>query len=306
MQPSDRQKPFVLSDKDNADIYATIKTDLLEPLRANENKRPFAFFLAAQPGSGKTVLRNHILDNSHIEHSTLVINTDELREYHPKYRELLSHPINFASAPYLVNPDSVKWTEQLRKDGITGRYNLLFDVTLGGNSEYYIKSMNELKSLGYTVHVDILAVKQELSRLGIHMRYERQLASEGSGRFVSMSVHDINYKNLTTNLTDVISSVDLDMVSVYKRRVYENSGKLVNNAVESIINLDNKSTDSQFFIHNDMVINAINTERNRKWTDIEKKYLKVRIKQVEELLNNRKANLSDFHSDISILSQAIS
>jgi hypothetical protein len=143
MQPSDRQKPFLLSDQDNADIYSTIKNDLIEPLRTDANqKKPVAYFLAAQPGSGKTILRNHILGESNIERSTLVINTDELREYHPSYRELLAHPTDFASAPYLVNPDSVKWTEQLRKDGIKGGYNLLFDVTLGGNSEYYIHSMN--------------------------------------------------------------------------------------------------------------------------------------------------------------------
>lgn len=305
MQPSDRQIPYLLSDQENAAIYSIIKNDLLEPLKPSESKTPMAFFLAAQPGSGKTILRNHLLGDSNFQSSTLVINTDELREYHPAYRELLSHPINFASAPYLVNPDSVKWAEQLRKDGISGGYNLLFDVTLGGNAEHYIKSMQDLKLLDYNVFIAVLAVKSELSRLGIHLRYERQLANEGSGRFVNMNVHDANYNNLPKNLEEVMRMVDLDGIAVYKRKVFEYNNQLVNNAVESIVGSDKRPKDFDSSLYSDVIIKAIDEERNRPWTDLEKEYLKIRIAQVEDLLKNRGAVLSTFREDIKPILIAI-
>lgn len=304
MQPSDRQIPYLLSDQDNAAIYSLIKDNLFEPLKPSQGNK-MAFYLSAQPGSGKTTLRNHLLSDSSFQSSTLIINTDELREYHPAYRELLSHATNYASAPYLVNPDSVKWTEQLRKDGIAGGYNLLFDVTLGGNPEHYIKSMQDLKSLDYKVFVAVLAVKSELSRLGIHLRYERQLANEGSGRFVNMNVHDANYNNLVKNLVEIMNVVDLDAIAVYKRKVFEHNNQLVNNAVESIVGSDRRPKDYDSLIYNDVIINAINEERNRPWTDLEKEYLKMRIEQVEDLLKKRGGDLSIFREDIKAIYTAI-
>jgi predicted ABC-type ATPase len=304
MQPSDRQLPYLLSDQENSTIYALIRNDLLESLKPSELKNPMAFFTAGSPGSGKTALRNHLLD-SNFQSSTLVINTDELREYHPSYKELLAHPTNYASAPYLVNPDSVKWAEQLRKDGISGRYNLLFDVTLGGSPDHYIKSMQDLKALNYKVFIAVLAVKSELSRLGIHLRYERQFASERSGRFVNMNVHDANYNNLTKNLIEIMKVVELDAVAVYKRKVFEHNNQLVNNTVESIIGSDKRPKDYDSSLYIDVIIKAIDEERNRPWTELEKEYLKMRIEQVEELLKNRGADLSVFREDIKPIFSAI-
>lgn len=304
MQPSDRQLPYLLSDQDNAAIYSLIKDNLFESLKPSQGHR-MAFYLSAQPGSGKTTLRNHLLSDSNFQSSTLIINTDELREYHPAYRELLSHPTNYASAPYLVNPDSVKWTEQLRKDGIAAGYNLLFDVTLGGNPEHYIKSMQDLKALDYKVFVAVLAVKSELSRLGIHLRYERQLANEGSGRFVNMNVHDANYNNLTKNLVEIMNVVDLDAIAVYKRKVFEHNNQLVNNAVESIVGSDKRPKDYDTALYSDVIIKAIDEERNRPWTELEKEYLKMRIEQVEDLLKNRGADLAVFREDIKPIIEAI-
>ena len=300
MQPSDRQLPYVLSDRQNQAIYEIVKNDLLEPLKTAD-KQPVAFFLAGQPGSGKTILRNHLLGDTNIQRSTLVINTDELREYHPAYRELLADPVNFASAPYLVNPDSVKWAERLRTDAIKGGYNLLFDVTLGGNHEHYVNSMNELKALNYKVYVAVLAVKPELSRLGIHLRYERQLEAEGSGRFVNMDVHNKNYKMLTENLGAIMKAVDLDAIAVYKRKVYEQGDQLLNNAVESIVGTDKSPKNHDASVYNDVIIDAITKERDREWTNLEKDYLKIRIDQVEQLLKNRGGDLSVFKEDIKDL-----
>ncbi|MGB4776477.1 MAG: zeta toxin family protein [Daejeonella sp.] len=298
MQVSDDQKPYLLSTKDHQQIYSEIKayyTSRLQLKQANQEKCT-AIFLGAQPGSGKTALKNHLLSKLSIEKSTIVINTDELREFHPQYRELLAEPIEFAKAPYLVNPDASMWTQKLCDDALKANYNLLFDSTLGGSPNTYINLFNRLKNSDYQLHLAILAVKPELSTLGIHLRYERQLAAEGSGRFVNTNVHDLNYNNLLPNLKNILTQASVDITEIYTRKVLLSQNRLLNNTVECLKSSINQNPFS-YPVFEDVILK----ERSRSWTDVEKEYLRLRILQVSDLIQKRSGDLSAFKSKMQTL-----
>lgn len=304
MVPSERQQPFLLTAAESSEIYSQFILPGLSQLRSTPAEKSSAFFLAAQPGAGKTILRNHLIDRIY-PNSTLVVNTDDLREFHPAYQGLLSNKTTFSAALYLVNPDATKWAQQLRGDGIRRRLNIILDVTLGGNSAHYIQSINELKDQGYLVKLAILAVKPELSRLGIHLRYENQVKDTGYGRFVEMEVHDTNYVGLPRNIGIIMDSVTLDTIGVYKRKVYEQKNQLINNAVELIVGTDHARRDFKPGVYRDTILNALDQERTRPWTEVELRYLKIRVQEVEHLIAERGASPDRFRNDISLMLDAL-
>lgn len=298
MHVDDSQKPYLLSNKDHQGVYEQVKAYYISQLQLQQPQegKPTAIFLGAQPGSGKTALREHILNKLSIEKSIIIINTDELREFHPDYRELLADSIHYAKAPYLVNPDASMWTQKLCNDGLKENYNLLFDSTLGGSPDTYINLFNRLKNSGYQLHLAILAVKPELSRLGIHLRFERQLAAEGSGRFVNTNVHDVNYNNLLPNLKNILTKTSVDTTEIYARKVLLSQNRLLNNTVECLkSSIDHKPFPYPVFE------NIILKERSRNWTDVEKEYLRLRILQVSDLIKKRNGDLSSFKSKMQTL-----
>jgi hypothetical protein len=92
---SDRQIPYLLSDAD----YQALYSDFIQPAYINESWTPFgrpvAYFLGAQPGSGKTKLRVGLQTSAEV-----IINTDDLRWIHPHYVPLLDDPATNEMAGY--------------------------------------------------------------------------------------------------------------------------------------------------------------------------------------------------------------
>ena len=214
----------------------------------------------------------------------------------PAYKELTARKSGFADASYLVNPDSVTWANRLREDAIKRKTNILFDVTLGGDPAIYSNTMSELKKEGYELFLAVLVVKQDMSRLGVHLRYESQLAEKGAGRFVGMEVHDRNYSNLTKNIEYITNQVDFEKVTVYARYNYQYKSHLENKAVIPIFDFNKEISTDKLPVQD--LIEAIENERTRDWTTVEKDYLKLRIKTVNELIKARAGNTNAFLNDI--------
>jgi predicted ABC-type ATPase len=295
MDIEDSQKPYLLDPK----LHDSIYQDIMEHTFAGLEKPPTldnrqAIYLAAQPGSGKTTLRNYLMYEMGISNNTVVLNADELREYHPDYHALQSDTINYAKAPYLVNPDANGWYNKLQAEASSKGYNLIFDSTLGGNANDYATSMRKRISEGYKLSLHVLAINSELSRLGIYLRYETQMLNKGNGRFVSMKAHDINYNNLVPNLSFLLDEIPWEKVGVYSRHVKEKDGIITNNAVKSLYSYTAP-------IDRSKIISVIMDERQKVWTEIERNYLKFRIDQVESQIKQRGGELGSFRNDLQNL-----
>ena len=262
-----------------------------------------AIFLAGQPGSGKTILRNHLLETMQLRNASVVINTDDLREYHPAYKELSAKKEGFADASYLVNPDSVIWANRLREDAIKKKVNIIFDTTLGGDPAIYSQTMTELKKEGYILFLAVLVVKREMSRLGVHLRYESQLAEKGAGRFVGIEVHDRNYSNLIKNIEVITNLVDFEKAAVYQRTIYQYYKQTKNKELSPIFDFNKENQRNKLPVQD--LIKAIENERTRDWTRSEKDYLKSRVATVNQQIKARGGNPDAFLNDIKRITDII-
>lgn len=293
------QIDFKLSDEQNNKIYEEqIKPFFIQHSNVLENEKR-AFYLGAQPGSGKTGLGKSLTLNNSLSYGkdTVVINTDLLREYHPFYKGLERNIETNARAPYLVNIDAGIWLKRLIQDAQKQNLNLLFDSTLGARDiDGYKKGMQELSQAGYKLELHILAVRPELSRLGIYLRYENGLKSD-SGRFVSMPTHDLNYELLPVNIEKVLK-VDFNKISLYRRFVEIKDGQIKNNAVEGIIELKSPTSKDK-----EKYIEVLNTERLRPFNTKESKYFDFRYNEVLGLIKLRSGDQTQFKNDVKKLNK---
>ncbi|WP_025146079.1 zeta toxin family protein [Pedobacter jeongneungensis] len=293
------KEDFKLSDEQNSYIYENIIKPELFAGGKVYNDQPTALYLGAQPGSGKTAL-SRFLDQRVDRSKTVVINNDELRNHHPEYRKLMDHPTEFAKAPVMVNADSTIWLQRVFQDAIKNNYNIIFDSTLGSkNITGFTDAMKLLKEkYQYQIELHILAVKPELSKMGIHLRYESQVQSDGKGRFVEMSTHDLNFSMLQPNIEKILKDVAIDHISTYTRLIGFENGQIKNNSVDQLMGI-NRPTSSDFT----KIKESINNEWQRPLTDNEKTYFKFRFDQVVGMISKRGGDLAQFKNDVRDLTR---
>ena len=233
--PADKHE---LTEKERDDIYTqAIYREYLGSSTVVSS--PSFYLLAGQPGAGKTTLQEHVKHNL-AEPTPVVLNIDDLREYHPDFKKLLasSDISTVIAAPKLVNEDSLYWFGRLLNDALSFPCSIILDTALGSAAagDYFSKSIENIHNHGYSLHLNVLAVSQEVSTLGIYLRFLRQLKSKGMGRMVSIKdIHDPYYKNLIPNIKRLLSAPQaqyFNSISVFKKKF------LSNRAQSSIIGLN--------------------------------------------------------------------
>lgn len=285
------KEKYILSPEENIERYNRIRKTYFLNEKNIDNTNKTAYYLGGQPGSGKTTVREQILNSSINPQNIIVLNTDDLREWHLEYPKLMANPETVNIASQLVNHDASIWFNKLKNEAIEKGYDIIFDSTLGtDNIQSFENGINELKGLGYKTELHVLAVPKGISKLGIHLRYEKQVNEKGFGRFVSMLSHDINYKNLSTNVEHLIDKNLFNAVSVYKKKMYKNEkGIILNNAFDLI----HKSNTPQSI----EILTFIKKGRQPIFNETETQYLKGRIKETDNYINKRSGNNLDFKND---------
>ncbi|PGH39548.1 MAG: hypothetical protein CRN43_08330, partial [Candidatus Nephrothrix sp. EaCA] len=240
--PADKHE---LTEKERDNIYTQeiYQEYFKSPTAASS---PSFHLLAGQPGAGKTALQEHIERNL-AEPPSVVLNIDDLREYHPHLRKLLasSDLSTVIAAPKLVSEDSLYWFRRLLNDALSLPSSIILDTPLGGATagETFSKNIENIHEHGYSLHFNVLAVSKEVSTLGVYLRFLRQIKDKGIGRMVSIKdTHDLYYKNLIPNITYLLSTPQaqyFNSISVFKKSVFEQSGVIVNNMVEPIFSTEN-------------------------------------------------------------------
>ena len=84
-------------------------------------------------------------------------------------------------------------------------------------SKPIMETISKLKQSGYMVEILAMAVKKEISELGIVERYEKQKEQFGAGRWTPLSSHDVAYENMPNTLEQIESSLPVDRVRVFTR-----------------------------------------------------------------------------------------
>ncbi len=210
---------FQLKPRKHATIYEKIERHHFKNTEPTD--RPQAIILGGQPGAGKSGLLEASKQGFE-GRNVVTINGDELRYYHPQYRDIQrADERRFAE---LTDPHARPWTKQLFDSTIETRRNVVFEGTMR-EAGPITETMRRLKAAGYYVVARVIATNERDSMAGIHRRYEEQKAAKGFGRWSSVQAHDDAYKGMPATVEYIEHNKLADRVQVYDRKgnvVYDN------------------------------------------------------------------------------------
>lgn len=268
-----------------------MKAEIAIFLDTHPNKEPMAIFVVAQPGAGKTALKNFVINeaqdlekiNSYIE-----FNPDEIALYHKYYEQIIE---KYPENSYKILQKFVKpaLDGYLRFRAIELRNNIIQEGTFA--SEQYVSIIDFLKNGGkapigkiknegkredrqiqgkYNIEIDVLAVDSFESLLSSYEREQYFIESNLLARIVTPENHDFSYNKMLNTLRNVEQKCLADTIKVYKRGekinrpelVYTSGDKQYASAVEAIIETRRENR-SKIMNNSDQYIMRINKLRER-------------------------------------------
>ena len=280
MSVSPKQKPYLLPETENQLLF----TEEILPTAFDETApaaTPKAVFLGGQSGSGKSGLSAFILRTFSETEQAVIINSDALREYHPAFPGLQKTDVNQAS--FLVNPDTVKWQQQLIAAAVNTKRNLILDGTLGGNPAPIRETMQMLRSAGYQIQLSVLAVPARLSRSGIYKRYEDQVALRGTGRWVGMENHERLYDEIPRTLALLEREIAVDRIEIFGRPTGLSTPPLL---------YENQLTNGDWQ-EPATAVQALADGRNRRWSADEQAAFRQAAQSISQQMRRRGALPAD-------------
>ncbi len=165
---------------------------------ALSHERPKAIILGGQPGSGKGGLAQAA--KNELANDVVVIDPDELRNYHPSVKEFQStNPYTWSGR---THADASQWADELRDAAVAGKKNIVFDTTLS-NGPWTSELIKDLQAKGYDVEVRAVATHKLESEHGVDSRFSGSLDQRGHGRYVPAGARDAIYDKVPASLDTI-------------------------------------------------------------------------------------------------------
>lgn len=138
-------------------LHAKIVEKFLDDVKPVEKgKKPVAILTMGGPASGKTSLLKHIVGNYH---DFVGVNPDDVKDELPEYQKAINlgktksgAPMSARNAAHMAHDESSDVAEEIQKQAIEGRKNVIIDGT-GKNIDKYLKKIKVLKDQGYHVQI---------------------------------------------------------------------------------------------------------------------------------------------------------
>ena len=246
-------------------------------------EKPKSFLLGGQSGAGKSTL--HQIIKSDFNNNVIIINGDDFRNYHPNSRELdekygkdsVSHKGEFS------NKMVEKLVEVLSKE----KYNLIVEGTLR-TASVPLKTAKLLKSKGYTVELNVMAVKPYISYFSTLLRYEKMLAVTNSARATPKKHHDDIVNKLSDNIEILSDSEIFDNIKIYNR----NKECLYNEKINS----NNPSSIINQVLHGSWTCEEMEMLK-AIWDSIESYMIKRDSNELNEFINMRDNSYNDINNE---------
>ena len=203
------KKKYKLSDREHQEIGEQIKRIMLFDKYPVE--QPKAIIDIAPPASGKTGLNSY--GNMEFENNNVVIiNSDELKPFHPKVDEIAKLYPEFYTK--ITDQESNTWTSSLFDEALKEGYNVIFEGT--GRNARILDTITS-KMQGYHVTVRGMAVNELNCLISILERYEYQIATRGWGRLVTLDHFYETYNEMPNTIDIIEKSGVVNTVEIYKR-----------------------------------------------------------------------------------------
>lgn len=174
-------------------------------------EKPIAIFDFAPPGSGKTRLNGYGV-SQFPNNNVVVINSDELKPFHPKKDEIARlYPQYYTK---ITDQESNPWTDELLNEAINGGYNIIYEGT--GRNRRVIETM-ETKMQRYRIIVRGMAVNELNCLMSILERYKEQVAKRGWGRLVTVEHFYKAYDKMPETIGMMEQLYFVNEVEIYHR-----------------------------------------------------------------------------------------
>ncbi len=192
------------------EVKEEMLTRLTEFKEVEEIKK--GYILGGQSGAGKTTL--HRIFKKELEDNCIIINGDEFRPYHPRYKELKE--AYGEDAVTKLSKFSGQMVEELVDTLSEEGYNLIIEGTLR-TAEVPLKTAKKLKEKGYDVDLGLMAVKPQISYLSTIDRYEKMLDKGVNTRITPKEHHDKIVDSLAENVDIIYNSKEFSNIRIYDR-----------------------------------------------------------------------------------------
>jgi Zeta toxin len=270
---------FKLDEKKHEQIYRKIENDLFQETCPVLNPR--IFITGGQPGSGKSKLLEETR-KEFPDRNVVVINGDELRQYHPRSNEIFK--LDDKRYSERTDADSRVWTKRIFDRAIETQRNIAFESTMR-DAGPISDTMNRLRKEGYYLTTKVVATHVRMSETGILKRYEEQKADKGYGRFTHASSHDAGYEGMPKTVDYIEQNKLVDRLEVYNR-----DGNLL---------LD-KELKAGEWNRQERAADVIEAERLREPTQRELDIMRADWQRIYDLMNDRKAPLKELEHARSV------
>ena len=175
-------------------------------------ENPSAILLAGQPGAGKTQLSAYF---SRQQSSSILINGDDYRRYHPNYHLIFEQCPN--ELVQMTAPFSSEFTERMIEELSKARRDLIIEGT-GRTTEVPLATARLLVGRGYRVRMAVIATKPELSLLSTLHRFCSMSEMGTVPRSTAMEAHNVVVENLPKNLDILYRSNLFDEMQIINRQ----------------------------------------------------------------------------------------
>jgi predicted ABC-type ATPase len=203
-----------MSQEEYRKAYNNAKEDFFAS--SKPSRQPVAIVLAGQPGAGKGILKTQAKRELADSGGAVLIDPDDLRDYRPGYRRMANE--DYANAATRTHLDASQMAQELRRDAIGDRRNLVIDGTLR-DPEKAAELCRELKAAGYEVDVRVMAVHERVSQRGVAERLEYGLADplQAIPRDVPQDIQREAYVGMLDSVDRIEHTGACDRLSVYRR-----------------------------------------------------------------------------------------
>lgn len=203
------KKRYKLSDEQHNEIEKLIMNIMFYNKYPTEN--PQAIIDIAPPASGKTGLNGYGCKKFK-DNNVIVINSDELKPYHPKVDEIAKlYPQYYTK---VTDQESNSWTSAVFDRALQEGYNVIFEGT-GRNARILETIRTKMK--GYNVFVRALAVHELNCLLSTIERYIYQVQARGWGRLITLDHFYETYNQMPNTIDAIEKSNAVQSVEIFKR-----------------------------------------------------------------------------------------
>lgn len=204
-------------------------------LGKNPSSRKTLSIVGGQSGAGKSRLIP--IANQELNGNAVVVDFDELRAWHPHYKEVSdSYP---EITHRILHPDTEKVKnavlETLRKEG----YNVIYEGALR-NTQGFLDFAKDFKEDDYHITMNIMSVPKLESYGSTFLRYATDLLADLNPRWVEKEAHDGSYDGVVRTVKAFIDQSLSKDIKVYIRgedapqKIYSSQERQFENAISAI------------------------------------------------------------------------